>query len=508
MGYNFHKSNETNGSQSIPAVKGAPVTGETAGPYDIKNILFLFVDQQRWDCLGCYGNSVVQTPNIDRLAAHGIRFENTFTPTPLCTPARTSLQTGLWAHNSRVMFNTEQDGFAGGVKDPDGSVRFFSDSMKEKGWNMAHIGKWHIGSEKNSITAHGYDGFYHPGYGLPSDADNAGYGHYSEYLKKFGLNGFRLLSETYDPAGLRLYAGCQEGPPQASLPAYLAGQAIDYIKDYAGQDKPFFVSCNFWGPHEPYCIPEPYFSMYNPEDIQVWPNFNCDLEGKPSAIRRYGYYWKTAWMREKDLAGLIAHYYGYIKLIDHEIGRILHALEQSGELDRTLIVYSADHGSTVGSYRMWAKGFGMYDALTRIPMIISHPSITPSVSKEFTTLLDLAPTFLEIAGAQVPQHLDGISLMPVINGSGKNIRDSYIVTEAFGHVVPLWQRMLRTESTKYIYTFTSEDEFYDLDADPYEMENIAASVDKKILKSYREMLIEEMKKNGDPLLYWAQSTIL
>ena len=178
---------------------------------------------------------------------------------------------------------------------------------------------------------------------------------------------------------------------------------------------------------------------------------------------------------------MIGEYYGYISLIDEAIGRILKTLEDAGELDSTLIVFSADHGSSVGSYNFWDKGFGMYDVITRIPMIISHSSIKPGESDAFVTLLDLAPTFFEIGNSEIPADVDGRSLTPIINGSQNQIREDYIITEHFGHQVVFWQRMVRTQEFKYIYNPTSNDEFYDLDSDPYEITNIIDNVDRKNL---------------------------
>ena len=138
---------------------------------DIKNILVLFVDQQRYDCLGCYGNETVKTPNLDRLARRGIRFTNAYTPAPVCTPARTSFQTGLWPHNHRLLFNTGESRDKGGRDDPTPDVRFFSETLKAKGWNCAHVGKWHIGGEQHKPQHHGYDPspVYYSGYGYPAE---------------------------------------------------------------------------------------------------------------------------------------------------------------------------------------------------------------------------------------------------------------------------------------------------------------------------------------------------
>jgi arylsulfatase A-like enzyme len=501
----FIKTTEIAGAGALLDVKkgrSEPANKRGNSP-EIKNILLLFVDQHRQDCCGCYGNEIVRTPNIDRLAQNGVMFSNAYTPAPVCTPARASLQTGLWPHNHKLTFNTHRTHLMGGVDDPDPSIGFFSDTLKEKGWQLAHIGKWHIGTDQNKPSDHGYDDLpYYPGYGYPSR-----HPHYVEYLKKHGVNGFNLLSEKKDPTGLRPYSGLQEGPQSASIPAYLANQTIDVINRFIGSDNPFFVSCNFWGPHAPYNITKKHLEMYRGADIRAWPNFNCDLSDKPGVITRYGEYWKTGWFDEDSLAELIGEYYGYISLIDEEIGRILKALEDSGELDQTLIIYSADHGSSVGSYRFWDKGFGMYDVITRIPMVFSHPSITPAESDAFVTLLDFAPTLLEIAGCNVPDVVDGASLMPVLQGSKKSIREDYIVTEHHGHQLPFWQRMVRTPGFKYIYNPTSRDEFYDLESDPHETKNIINNADRERLSWAKEILIQWMKGNKDPLLFWAKTML-
>lgn len=466
----------------------------------IKNILVLFVDQQRFDCLGCYGNEIVKTPNIDLLARNGIRFTHAFTPAPVCTPARTSFQTGLWPHNHRLLFNTNDSRDKGGSENPSSDVRFFSQVLKEKGWNCAHVGKWHIGHNEHKPEHYGYDASlpYYPGYGYPAD-----HPHYIDYLKQQGLSGFNLLWERRDPSGYRNYAGLQEGSQSASIPAYLANQTIEVIHRYAKDSSSFFIGCNFWGPHAPYNIPKKHLEMYRKHMIKPWPNWDCDLSDKPGVITRYGEYWRTGWFNEKDLGEMIGEYYGYIALIDEECGRILKALEDTGTLEETLIIFTADHGSAVGSYRYWDKGFGMYDCITRIPLIISHPSIKPGVSDAFVTLNDLAPTILEIADASV-HKMDGISCLSILQGEKESIRDKYIITEHHGHQQVFWQRMVRTPEFKYIFNPTSQDEFYDLVKDPWETKNIIAIADKDKLTWAKKALLTWMKETGDKALYrWA-----
>ncbi len=471
-------------------------SGGNGADSEIRNILVLFADQHRQDCLGCYGNPVVQTPNLDRLARNGIRFTNAFTPAPVCTPARTCVETGQWAHKHRLIYNGN---LFGGLNEPDPNTRFFSVSLKEKSWQLSHIGKWHIGTAKNKPSAYGYDEeVFYPGYGYPST-----HPHYLDYLKTQGVDGFRLIEEIRDPSGLRQYAGLQEGPQSASIPAYLANQTIDTIKRYARNDQPFFIGCNFWGPHAPFNITRKHYEMYTGADIKPWPNFDCDLSDKPGVITRYGEYWKTSWFSEETLPMLIGKGYGYISLIDEEIGRILKTLEEVGELDRTLILYTVDHGSSDGSYRYWDKGFGMYDCITRIPMIASHPSIRTGVSETFVSLIDLAPTFLDLAGCQVPEGTDGLSLLPALRGGSLPGRDEHIVTESFGHQRPFYQRMVRTKHTKYIFNPEDLDEFYDLDADPFETRNIIDLIDNATLRRHREILLEWITDTKDPLLQWA-----
>jgi len=479
-----------------------------SGP-TIKNILLLMTDQHRVDSVGCYKADAVKTPHIDGLAAEGIRFTHAFTPTAVCTPARTSLQSGLFAHRHGLIFNPEYYSHCGGLLDPRPQVSFFSQSLKNRGWNLANVGKWHIGSAANRPAARGYEGIDYPGYGFPGQPGDPARTHpdYLSYLRRLGVNGFEVSSEIRSPDKSRVFAGIQEGPEEASEAAYLAAQTIDTIRRFGRDGRPFFIACNFWGPHTPFYIPERYSRMYERDAIEPWPNFDCSLEDKPEVIRRYGKYWKTEWFNRDILADLIARYYGYITLIDDQVGRILEALRDSGEAERTLIVFSADHGDTAGAYHMWDKGFGMYDCITRIPLVISHPALKPAVSDSFVTLLDLAPTFLEIGGCPVPETLDGRSLVPLLRGMEEKPRNDFVITEHFGHQMPFWQRMVRTREAKYIHNPTDRDEFYDLVNDPWETKNIIAAADPKRVAGMKDRLREWIARTDDPLGFWSRQLI-
>ncbi|MBT3276103.1 MAG: sulfatase-like hydrolase/transferase [Spirochaetales bacterium] len=462
----------------------------------IKNILLLVSDQQRRDCLGPYGNSVVETPTLDELARKGVRFDNMFTPISICTPARACLQTGLLPQHTDMIFNWEFQRCRGGVKDLPDSTPFFSRDLKALGWNLSHNGKWHIGDESRPADT-GYDGQFHPGYGFPDK-----HPHYVDYLKNLGLTGFNLDNLIDHPMGANRhnYGGEQEGGREASIPAYLAEETIGSIRKFAREDKPFFTSAQFWGPHSPFRIPAEYLNMYMDrlDEIEPWLNCEADLSQKPEIIRIQGEgIFQANWMDTKARKEMIARYYGYVTLIDHEMGRIIQALKDEGVYDETLIMYTTDHGSALGSYGMWDKGFGMYDCFFRIPMIISHSEFAPGISDATVDLCDLAPTFREIAGCEPDPELDGFSLLPLLRREKDALREDFYCASHWGHQFPFWQRMIRTKRVKYIWNVTDRDEFYDLENDPWEMTNLIDQVDKEELQDLQYKLYCWLRDNND-----------
>jgi len=464
----------------------------------IRNIVLILADQHRADCLGCYGNPIVRTPNIDALAGRGVRFTHAFTPSAICTPARASIQTGLAPRNHGLLFNWEFQHCRGGLRNLPPEVRFFSQGLCEAGWNCAHVGKWHIG-DVHRPADYGYEGIHYPGYGYPADHE-----HYLSYLREVGVSGFELSREVR--VGL-CRSAMQAGPQEASVPGYLAHQTIEFIERFAAADRPFFISCNFWGPHTPFLLPRKHFEMYDDavDAIEPWPNFDCPLDDKPAVLRRQGRLWGSDGLTPRTLAEQIAKCYGCISLIDEEAGRILAALEAAGELDRTLVVYTSDHGSMLGSYRMWDKGYGMYDATWRVPMIVSSPSLSGRTSDAFVSLLDLAPTFLAAAGCERREGSDGVSLLPLLTGKCDAVREDHILCEGYGHQIPFWQRMVRTRTAKYIYNPTDRDEFYDLAVDPHETRNVIDSVGPAELKRLRALLREQIHRTGDPVRGWSRA---
>jgi len=463
----------------------------------MKNILFIFSDQQRADCLGCYGNPLVRTPHLDALAAGGVRYSNAFTPSPICTPARACVQTGMYAQQHGLLFNPEFARMNGGGMTIADDTPFFAPLLKDAGYNLAHIGKWHIGphagDNPNEPSRYGYEGIYYPGYGFPEKHPA-----YLDYLQSLGLPGYVLRDEIRGPGGM-YYGATQEGPKEASVSWYLGEQTIKKIREYSKMDRPFFIGCHFWGPHQPFELPESIMNLYAGQDIPLWPNVHADLSRKPGTLGRWGRLFQIDLMPDALLSRLMGMYYAHITHLDEIVGRLIRTLEETGQLDNTLIVYGSDHGDSMGSFGMWDKGYGLYDNLVKVPLILSDPSSTRKGVQSFpVSLLDLAPTFLDAAGLAKPPAMVGNSLLSPAKPDAGDPEEPFII-EHFGHTAPAHQLMVRTSRFKYIFNAQDGDEFYDLQNDPHELSNLIGISHGKETTDYRNRLLEWVGKHGSPL---------
>ena len=470
------------------------------------NILFIQTDQQRRDSLPCYGNGVVRAPNVQRLAEEGIVFENAFTPVPLCAPARASLLTGRWPIHHGILFNCESGCAAG--KDFLGPVRGFGQRLRAAGYDCRHIGKWHIGTTFTPADA-GFEGVYYPGYGYPQD-----HPHYLEYLRGVGVSGF-VLGERFhgrcaDGSPGPLLAAVQEGGVEASVPHYLAEQTIGALREAAAAGREFFIACNFWGPHAPYILPEQYMHLYDAAEVPAGTWAGGDLAGKPAICRDYARYWGVADFGPDEWSRLVRACWGYVSLIDSEIGRMLATLDELGLAGETAVIFTTDHGGMVGAHGLMDKGPFPYDPLCRIPLIVRLPGRAGAGRRreEIVYNMDLMPTFLELAGAEVPDGVDSASLVPLWSGrEGDFPRREAAFCECHGHQVPAFSRMVRTHRMKYVFNAAGPDELYDLAADPLERENLIDDPSRRgELKDMRERLREHLSRQGDPVLRYFEGS--
>jgi arylsulfatase A-like enzyme len=439
------------------------------------NILFLMTDQHSVSTIGAYGNQVVQTPALDRLAATGTRFADAFTPTAICTPARASLLTGAAPFRHKLLANYERN--VGYLEDlADGQFTFAS-ALGQAGWQLGLAGKWHGGVQRTAAS-YGFQGPTLNGWHNPVDHPD-----YLAYLERRGL------------------------------PRYEITDKIRGVMPNGSDGRPFFLAAHFFGPHLPYIVPDEFFDMYEPGQIQLPPSVAETFEHKPPVQRNYSAHWAYDTLDEDTSRKLIAVYWGYVTLIDRELGRILDAAERLGltdsTADRTAVMMTADHGEFTGAHRLHDKGPAMYDEIYRIPALVRVPGAPAGqVRDEFVTLMDFTATILDLAGLPTDGAVDGRSLLPLVRAEPPPQPPwrQTMLAEFHGHHFPYPQRMLRTRTHKLVVNPESCNELYDLVLDPDELVNRIADPDYAGVR--RELLAElyrQLRDRGDNFYHWMTS---
>jgi len=473
-----------------------------------KNILLLLTDQHRLDSLGAYGNTICKTPHIDSLARSGIRFDNAFTPTAICTPARASLLTGMWPHKHRLLANFERN--VGYMTELDKNLKLFSHYLSRTGYRCGNIGKWHVGVN-NGPDQYCFEGLHYPGWAPPIDHPD-----YLDYLKQNGLPLFKVTDEIRGtfPNGEpgNVLSGIYKGPEEGTFTYFLGKRTIGMLKDYAGEfnrdGKPFFLMCNFFGPHLPYYLPLEYADLYDPSEISLPSGADETFKNKPRVQMNYYAHWAFDSFTKKQWQKLIAMYWGYVTMIDMQIGRILEALENLGLSQNTVVFFSADHGAFVGNHKLSDKGPAMYDDIYRIPLIVRWPEHTRPGEKcdKFVNLIDLAPTFLDIAGIPLPDQFDGRSIVPLLEGHEVPDWAEEVYAEFHGHHFPYPQRMIRTDDYKIIINPADINELYDLKRDPHELKNVIDDKNYNNIKNkLTGRLYRHLQETEDNFYHWMTS---
>lgn len=436
------------------------------------NILLILTDQHRLSAIGAYGETVCKTPNLDMLAAKGVLFKNTYTASPLCTPARASLMTGQHIHAHRMGCNAGN--FGSNVSQLPDTPDLLSRRLAQAGYSCGYTGKWHLGtggSEGVVPSQRGFVGQDIPGHG------NGGHKHhkFKKYIKENGYE-HNIVPKERRSQRIGRY-GIEKGALEANMPYYLASHKISLINKFNQEVKPFFIWHNNWGPHEPYYVPQEYYDMYKDVKIPQWPNYDWQPDNPhgPDRMKRVGRADQLKW---EDCEEAIRHYYAFTTLIDHQIGRIMDHLEEKGIEDNTIIIFSSDHGESLGSHGgMFDKGFSHFEEVQRIGLIIKDPRLSQSQTgkkrEELASLIDLYPTILDYAGGNYDaEKTHGRSLVPLIEGKTITWRDTVFV-EFFG-LGNMATNMItcRHGDIKYGYTCSNKDELYDLSIDPNEMNNL------------------------------------
>ena len=428
------------------------------------NIIFYFTDQQRWDTLGCYGQKLDITPNLDRIAAEGCRFDGAFTCQPVCGPARACLQTGRWP--------TETGCFRNDIELPQ-NVPTLAGALNEAGYKTAYVGKWHLASNRDK-------GLLNRTGPIP-EALRGGYSDYwmaadaLEYTSH-GYNGYVFDGDNrrVDFTGYRV--DC------------INSFAVDYIHRQDGK-QPFFLFVSQLDPHH--------------------QNDHNRYEGPDGSKRRFAAYDVPGDLagHEGDWRENYPDYLGQCHRIDENVGHLVDALIDQGLWEDTIFIYTADHGSHFRTRNSEYKR-SCHDACTHIPLIIHGPGFNRrAVIKELVSLMDLPATILDCAGAQIPAGFHGRSIAPLAAGSAADWENAVFMQISESQVgravrTPGWKYSVRaldkdgrTEMDADTYT---EDFLYDLARDPHEQTNLAAAPAYAAVRDQmRALLLRKMEEAGE-----------
>ncbi len=479
------------------------------------NILLVITDQQRTDTLGFRDKTPCQTPNIDRLAHEGISFDNALCSSPLCLPARASVFTGKYPHQVNMMQNSDT------LQEPP----VLTDRLRAQGYHTAYAGKWHLeppgqpkafrGKEKELGLDRVHGGEPAPKGQRVIDrwfdiAEGQGSYDYSVWCEENGLPDGWTVSDpdvrTHRKPSMSIpKPKRQEMHPDHTYDAWVTDIALRVLRERP-KDDPFFLVTSYFGPHPPFLIPEPYFSMYEAADIPEPPNFGPQ-PNKPRANTASYYHqlWKDygeTWEPWKDS---MAVYWGYCSMMDMLFGRLLSALEDEGVLDNTLVIFISDHGEMLGSHGLWHKMMP-YEEAIRVPLLMRFPEmITPGLrSPANVSLVDLPSTILSLVGDEIPDDMMGRDLSLAFESGREFQTDAYRFSEhkplGTWHNTVEW-RLVTDNHFKYVWNYEDQDELYNLQSDPYELVNLIDNPDyANNLKTRRTRLDDWMVDTHDPLL--------
>lgn len=464
------------------------------------NILYVMTDQQRFDSLSLYGRTACRTPALDDFARTAARFDRAYTVCALCSPARASMLTGKYPHTHRMWNNNDMMQWA--IRDlPDGA-ELISQPLLRAGYRCGYVGKWHCGRDKVPST-YRFEGMDVPNYGNPYATRE-----YGDYLERNGLTQVERRGLIFDDTPRKgMIAGEMLGDVRASSTYFLTEFALDMMRrfqeDRERTGQPWMIFLSYWLPHHPYVPPVEFYEMYDPKDVELWPNFRDTLEGKPPHQRRFRECYHRAIHHPDEVwREIITRCFAQMTFLDSQIGRVLRGLDDLGIADETAVLFSTDHGDMTGSHgKFHDKGSFMYEEIYHIPLMVRVPGVSwaGSVRDEFVTNMDLAATALDIAGVEVPEEYQARSLVPLLRDARADWPDD-VMAEYHGHRYLFSQRMVRWDRYKYVFNAGSFDELYDLEADPHELRNrIDDPAMSSVVKEGQRRLMKWIEETNDDL---------
>jgi arylsulfatase A-like enzyme len=462
---------------------------------------------------------VPETPTFDRLVDEGVHFGDAYSVNPLCAPARASFLTGQYPHKHGLLNNA---GHHGANEQIPTDVRTYSHALRDRGVRPAYFGKWHVGTSKpgpDGTTAqdYGFEGWSDPGYGYPYNTER-----YAEYLEAHDLPEPVVDVEWVDPgwsedpdellgraplveepgAHKRMHTtGVFETPVETHEAHFVTHLANEWIADRVADGEQFFARVDVWGPHHPYWVPPDLAGTVDSETIPEYPSFDHDLADRPAHHVEFNEDARAAETWD-EMQPVLARCYEHVHAVDRALGTVLDTLDRLGIADETLVIYSADHGDILGAHGgSFDKGWLMVEETMRIPMAMRWPDGLPAgaTSDALVSNLDVVPTLYEAGGTEVPDRVDGESLLGLARDpDGTEWRDD-LFSEHHGHYGEyIFQRFLRHDRYKYVAHLDDTDELYDLEDDPYELENSIDDPDLADVRAeLRRRLVERMDETDD-----------
>jgi arylsulfatase A-like enzyme len=366
---------------------------------------------------------------------------------------------------------------------------FWPRLLRQAGYHTGYFGKWHI-ERSNRLENFGFAEYdvetYHSKLGLVEmDAQFQPHGAVSQK----GYNDFPLY-------------GVTDAPVESTAEYRLYSRGLEFLEQAAGRPEPWALFLSSEAPHDPYVVPREYYERYDPADIPPPVSFTDDLADKPGIYRRIRRVWdQLDW---SDFAEATACYYALCSMIDDQLGRVLIRLAELGQLENTIVVFTADHGDYMGAHRLMLKGIAAFEEAFRVPLIMAGPGISAGQQlDQIVSLLDLAPTLTALTtGGDFPCY--GRSLRPLLAGNSADW-----VSEAFaeGHGQRFFytQRLLWRDNYKYVFNGFDEDELYQLDSDPHELHNLAQEpTHRAVLEEMATRMWQIARQTGDATLYQSQ----
>lgn len=495
------------------------------------NILFVITDQQRADHASFMGNDVVRTPNLDRIAARGMVFENAWVSNPVCMPNRSSIATGRMPTAHGCIFND---------RSLDWNANTFIRQFRKAGYRTGLIGKSHFqhGTSRNSMVpfrgegssaspfADGWDeiehferyldgrpedpedfyGFSHVDFSLDHGARVSG--HHLQWAIERGGNISDLATDYGEEVAGRnrskhwwqIYQPLYEAELHST--SFVTRQTIEFIGNAEKDETPWLAWCSFPDPHHPMTPPGDWFFRHKPEDMVLPDSRHDPLTDAPAhlqAIRNIHPREQRNWVApcgfgdDELLRQAIAATYGMIEMIDDGVGQILDCLEKLGVNDNTIVIFTSDHGDMMGEHGLFLKGFMHYRGTLQVPMVISVPGKPAGRTGSLASSIDLGVTLMDLCELKQYAGIQGKSVAPILDDASAQVREQVLIEDDLPDITaqltpfPGKTRTLITRDYRYTRNVKGEEQLFDLNADPDEMEDV-----KRWDEAGRSEMVERM----------------